>query len=65
MPAKENIYGLLGPKKLNPNLIAIGAIFIVLVLILVFSGRHSRITVSKVVSIETNIPAADSSKAAK
>jgi hypothetical protein len=65
MPAKENIYGLLGPKKLNPNLIAIGAILVTVVLILVYSGRHSRITISKVVSIETNIPANDSSKSNK
>jgi hypothetical protein len=61
MPAKESIYGLLGPKKLNPNLIAAGAIVIILTIILVFSGRHSKIVVTKVVSIETNIPA-DSSK---
>lgn len=61
MPAKESIYGLLGPKKLNPNIIVIGVVFIIITLILVFSGRHSRITVSKVVSIEANIPP-DSSK---
>ena len=61
MPAKENIYGLLSPRKLNPNVIVIGAVFIIITLILVFSGRHSKITVSKVVSIEANIPA-DSSK---
>ena len=61
MPAKESIYGLLGPKKLNPNVIVIGAVFIVIILILVFSGRHNRVTVSNGVSIETNIPS-DSSK---
>ena len=61
MPAKESIYGLLGPKKLNPNVIVIGVVFIVIILILVFSGRHNRVTVSNGVSIETNIPS-DSSK---
>jgi hypothetical protein len=56
MAAKQNIYGLLGPKKLNPNLIAVGAIIVILTIILVYSGRHSKITVTRVVTIETNIP---------
>jgi hypothetical protein len=56
MPSKENIYGLLSPKKLNPNIIAIGIILVILTTILVYSGRHNKITVTKTVSIETNIP---------
>ena len=56
MATKENIYGLLGPKKLNPNLVAAGIIIILLTIILVYSGRHSKITITKAVSIETNIP---------
>ena len=67
MATKESLYGLLSPKKLNPNLIAVVVTIVVLTLILVFSGHHSRIIVTKVVSIETNIPApmADTSKTLK
>lgn len=56
MSTKDNIYGLLSPKKLNPNIIVIGAILVVLTLILVYSGRHNKIVINKAVSIETNIP---------
>jgi hypothetical protein len=44
MPSKDSIYGLFSPKKLNPNLIVIGIIIVILTIILVYSGRHSRIT---------------------
>ena len=56
MPAKESLYGLLGPKKLNPNLVVIGAVIVILTIIVVYSGRHTKITISKGVSIEANIP---------
>lgn len=61
---KENIYGLIGPKKLNPNLIVIGVVLIIVTIILVYSGKHSKITFIRAVSIETNIPISggDSSK---
>jgi len=62
MSTKENIYGLLGPKKLNPNLIVLGAVLVIVTVILVYSGRHNKIKVTKAVSIETNIPAGDSSE---
>ena len=65
MPEKESIYGLLSPKRLNPNLVAIGAFLLILVLILVLSGRYSRITLTKSVSIETNLPTKDSVKSDK
>jgi hypothetical protein len=63
MSSKESIYGLLGPKKVNPNLIVIMAALVILAIILVYSGRHSKITFNKVWTIETNIPSsvADSS----
>lgn len=56
MPAKESLYGLLGPKKLNPNLVVIGAVIVILTIIVVYSGRHTKITIAKGVSIEANIP---------
>jgi|HubBroStandDraft_3_1064219.scaffolds.fasta_scaffold244568_2 hypothetical protein len=65
MAAKEGIYGLPSPKKLNPNLIAVGFIIVILTIILVYSGRHSRIAVSKFISIETNIPSAQTDSSAK
>jgi len=54
--SKQNIYGLFGPKKLNPNLIVVGVVLVILTIILVYSGRHSKIMLTKYISIETNIP---------
>ena len=42
MATKGNIYGLFSPKKLNPNIIVVGAIFVILTIILVYSGRHNK-----------------------
>ena len=55
MPSKESIYGLLSPKKLNPNLIVIICGILLLTIILVYTGRHNKVTLYKM-SIETNIP---------
>jgi hypothetical protein len=56
MSTKDSIYGLLSPKKLNPNLLLIVVAVVIIVVVLVFYGRHSKISVARVVSIETNIP---------
>jgi hypothetical protein len=56
MSTKDNIYGLFSPKKLNPNIIVVGVVFVIITIILVYSGRHNKVTVIKAVSIETNIP---------
>ena len=42
--------------NLNPNLVLIGAVIVILTVIVVYSGRHTKITISKGVSIEANIP---------
>ena len=44
-----------GPKRLNPNLIVIGAVLVIIALILVYKGTHNKFTFYKI-SIETNIP---------
>jgi hypothetical protein len=56
MSAKKNDYGQSGSKKLNPNLIVKGIVLVLVISILVYSGRHSKIEIIKTISIETNIP---------
>ena len=56
MSPKPIHYGLRDSRKPNPNLIIIMVTLVILAIILVFSGRHSRITFNKVWSIEANIP---------
>jgi hypothetical protein len=56
MPSKNNLYKLFDAAKLNPNLIVAGIVIVAVTLILVFSGHHNKIVVSKVIEIETNVP---------
>lgn len=64
MAANGIIYGLFGPEKLNPNLVIVSLTIIAVTLILLYSGRHTRITLPNGISFETNIPdAPDNSNA--
>ncbi|HEV3414467.1 MAG TPA: hypothetical protein VG101_18430 [Puia sp.] len=65
MSTKDSIYGLFSPKKLNPNLLLVVLAIVVITVVLVFYGRHSKITVARVVSIETNIPHSDPDSSSK
>ncbi|MBN9382790.1 MAG: hypothetical protein J0H74_18640 [Chitinophagaceae bacterium] len=62
MSSRKNIYGLLDPKRLNPNIVAIVVGIVIITIIVVFSNKHIKMSFSNWWQIEAiPTPPTDSS----
>lgn len=56
MDKNKGIYDVLLSGSLKPNLVFVSVVLIIILALLIFDGKHHRITVNQLGTFETNIP---------
>jgi len=56
MTKSRNFYDLLGSPRINPNFLLFIIAFLLSLSLLVFGGRHHRVVVNSIGTLDLNIP---------